>query len=131
MKKLMKGLVFASLLWNYPAKALSHLRPKSEHHSVPISQLGYVSWYGRKFIGRRMSNGERFDPSRLTAASRALPLGTRLKLFCGKTDKSVIVTVTDRGPIQRKWLLDISEAAAVALGIREMGTALVRIEPVL
>ena len=77
--------------------------------------------------GQRMtSSGERFDPHGMTAAHRTLPFGTRLTVTNLKTGKSVIVVVNDRGPWTRRIDIDLSIAAAKAIGLN--GTAAVCIE---
>ncbi len=77
--------------------------------------------------GQRMtSSGEKFDPRGMTAAHRTLPFGTRLTVTNLKTGKSVIVVVNDRGPSTRRIGIDISIAAAKAIGLD--GTAVVCIE---
>jgi peptidoglycan lytic transglycosylase len=93
------------------------------------AQTGTASWYGGKFHGRRTASGERFDQSRLTAASRSLPLGSRARVTNLENGRSVEVEITDRGPFARGRVLDVSQAAARALGMVEDGTARVRIEP--
>lgn len=77
--------------------------------------------------GQRMtSSGERFDPHGKTAAHRTLPFGTRVTVTNPKTGKSVIVVVNDRGPSSRRIEIDLSIAAAKAIGLD--GTATVCIE---
>lgn len=75
---------------------------------------------------RTTSSGERFDPHGMTAAHRTLPFGTRLTVTNLKTGKSVIVVVNDRGPSTRRIDIDLSTAAAKAIGLN--GTAAVCIE---
>jgi peptidoglycan lytic transglycosylase len=75
---------------------------------------------------RTTSSGERFDPHGMTAAHRTLPFGTRLTVTNLKTGKSVIVVVNDRGPSTRRIGIDLSIAAAKAIGLD--GTAAVCIE---
>jgi rare lipoprotein A len=75
---------------------------------------------------RTTSSGERFDPHSMTAAHRTLPFGTRLTVTNPKTGKSVIVVVNDRGPSTRRIDIDLSIAAARAIGLN--GTAAVCIE---
>jgi rare lipoprotein A len=87
-----------------------------------------ISWYGRQHAGKRMANGQRFNPKRLTAAHRKLPFGTRVRLFCLKTGKSVVVTITDRGPFKKRLSMDVSEQAAKQLGVRATGVARVDME---
>ncbi len=81
-----------------------------------------VSWYGEKFHGRRMSNGELFDMNDdSTCAHKWLPFGTRLRLTRLDTGKSIIVTVTDRGPYVEGRHVDLSRAAAIKLGMLNDG----------
>lgn len=75
-----------------------------------------------------MANGQRYDKNLLTCAHRTYPFGTKLKLTNMKNGKSVKVTVTDRGPFVRYRVLDISLAAAQALGMKKSGVAKVKIE---
>ncbi|WP_428396196.1 septal ring lytic transglycosylase RlpA family protein [Lichenicoccus sp.] len=83
-----------------------------------VIQTGLASWYGRDFAGHRTSSGTRFDPMRLTAAHRTLPLGTRLLVTSRTTGRSVVVTVNDRGPFAgTSRIIDLSRAAAVRLGM--------------
>ena len=91
--------------------------------------VGIASYYGHVHQGRRMANGQRFDESKLTAASRTLPLGTRVKVTSLRNQKSVIVTITDRGPAVKTRVIDLSTAAARALGMISSGVNKVRVEP--
>lgn len=91
--------------------------------------VGIASYYGHVHQGRRMANGQRFDESKLTAASRMLPLGTRVKVTSLRNQKSVIVTITDRGPAVKTRVIDLSTAAARALGMISSGVDKVRVEP--
>lgn len=81
-------------------------------------QTGIASWYGYE-SGSRSANGRRFNPKALTAAHRTLPFGTRVKVQHGR--RQVVVTITDRGPYVRGRILDLSLAAARALGITGLG----------
>ncbi len=89
---------------------------------------GQCSWYGSKFNGSRTASGERFDGSQKTAAHKTLPFGTLLRVTETKTDKSVIVKVTDRGPFVKHRVLDISHAAAKELGVVGKGVFYAKIE---
>jgi rare lipoprotein A len=62
----------------------------------------------------------------LTAAHRTLPFGTRVRVTDLKTGRSVIVTINDRGPFGRHRVLDLSIAAARALGMLNRGVIYVR-----
>ncbi|MDP9183570.1 MAG: septal ring lytic transglycosylase RlpA family protein, partial [Actinomycetota bacterium] len=69
---------------------------------------GYASWYGGSFQGQRTANGERFDTHELTAASRTLAFGTRLRVC--RRDRCVVVRINDRGPYVGGRVLDLSKA---------------------
>jgi rare lipoprotein A len=104
----------------------AHEQPKSIGADAGCSAGRRVvaASYGQ---GQRMtSSGERFNPHGMTAAHRTLPFGTRLTVTNPKTGKSVIVVVNDRGPSTRRIEIDLSIAAAKAVGLN--GTAAVCIE---
>ena len=82
-----------------------------------VIQHGIASWYGAKFQNKRTANGERFNMNDLTAAHPTLPFGTRLCAHSPSTGKSVIVRINDRGPFVKHRIIDLSKAAAQALGI--------------
>jgi rare lipoprotein A len=96
----------------------------------PAGQVGLASWYGGSFHGRRTASGERFDQEALTAAHRSLPLGTRARVTNLENGRSVIITVTDRGPFVRGRIIDLSRGAARRLGILRAGKARVRVTPI-
>jgi len=87
---------------------------------------GLASWYGPRFHGRRTANGERFDADALTAASRTLPFGTRLRVC--RAERCVVVRINDRGPYVGGRVLDLSRGARNALGY--YGVARVTATPV-
>ncbi|MBT8199673.1 MAG: LysM peptidoglycan-binding domain-containing protein [Acidimicrobiia bacterium] len=89
-----------------------------------------ASWYGDFFAGRPTASGELFDTSRMTAASHFVPMHTWVDVVRPDTGAVVRVKINDRGPyhlVHDTWLphpdrcIDLSEAAAVALGSRERG----------
>lgn len=82
---------------------------------------GKVSWYGKRFHGRRTASGERFDMYALTAAHPSLPFGTRLRVRHLETGREVVVRINDRGPHVGGRILDLSQAAAQALGMLQAG----------
>lgn len=90
-----------------------------------VDQVGLASWYDQ---GRLTASGERFDPRKLTAAHRTLPLDTKVKVTNLENGKSVEVKVNDRGPYIAGRVLDLSSEAAKKLGMTKEGLALVRIE---
>ncbi len=96
--------------------------------SQTYRETGVASWYGKEFNGRKTASGEVFDMRGLSAAHRTLPLGTVIRVTNLENYKSVTVTVNDRGPFVKNWVLDLSYGAARELGFVEQGTARVKIE---
>jgi rare lipoprotein A len=94
---------------------------------VVSTHTGKASWYGSEG-GPKTANGERYDPQGLTAAHRTLPFGTKVRVTSIKTGKSAIVRINDRGPFRGNRAIDISAAAAEAIGIKSDGVGEVRIE---
>lgn len=95
------------------------------------------SYYGIGFHGRLAANGNSFNKEALTAAHKTMPFGTLLRLTNPKTQKSVIVEVTDRGPYGESAGihyykgardLDVSEGAARKLGFAREGIATLLVE---
>ena len=106
-----------------PLRPVSRLLPAVER---PSSQTGRASWYGRAHHGQLTASGERFDMNALTAAHPTLPFGTRLRVVNLDNDRAVEVRVNDRGPVVAGRILDLSYAAARALGA--VGSGVVPIE---
>lgn len=92
-----------------------------------FEQHGIASWYGKKFHGRKTSNGEIYDMYAMTAAHKTLPLGTFVRVANLENGRSVDVRVNDRGPFVRGRIIDLSYTAAKAIGMVGPGTAKVRV----
>jgi peptidoglycan lytic transglycosylase len=90
------------------------MAPASTGHSFS----GVASFYGNE-SGSETASGQRFNENAMTCAHRSLPFGTKLRVTHG--GRSVVVTVNDRGPFVRGRVLDLSTAAARALGIEGLG----------
>jgi hypothetical protein len=99
-------------------------------YATPVVVLvGKATFYSDSLAGNHTSNGEVYDPSRLTAASRDLPFGTIVRVVRRDTGAYVIVRINDRGPFgNRKRILDLSRAAARELGMEGRGVVDVRAE---
>jgi rare lipoprotein A len=91
-------------------------------------ERGVASWYGKKFHGRKTSNGETYDMYAMTAAHKTLPLPSYARVRNLNNGRSVIVRVNDRGPFLDNRLIDLSYAAAHRLGILGTGTGIVEVE---
>jgi rare lipoprotein A len=94
---------------------------------VLFTQTGQASWYGYEG-GRITATGEKYNPLSMTAAHRTLAFGSRVRVTNIRTGKSAIVTINNRGPFIRGRIIDLSQAAAEAVGIRSSGVGNVKIE---
>jgi rare lipoprotein A len=86
---------------------------------------GMASYYGNE-SGSRTASGQRMNPGAMTAAHRTLPFGTKLRVTHG--ERSVVVTINDRGPFIRGRVLDLSTGAARAIGLTSRGVGRVYAE---
>ena len=80
-----------------------------------------MSLYGEDFAGKTTANGETFDPDKLTMAHRTLPFGTRVRVTNLENQRSVVVTVNDRGPFVAGRIADLSLGAARQIGMVASG----------
>ncbi len=90
-------------------------------------QTGKASWYGKKFHGRKTSNGEVYDMYGMTAAHKTLPMNTWVSVHNLENGKKIVVRINDRGPFIRGRIIDLSYTGAKRIGIVGPGTANVRI----
>jgi rare lipoprotein A len=111
-----------SALAQEPAAAAGEAQASAQIRRL---QHGVASWYGPGFHGRRTASGERFNTHDLTAAHRTLPFGSRVTVVNEKTGRSVVVRINDRGPYAHGRVIDLSQAAAKAIGVD--GVARVRV----
>jgi rare lipoprotein A len=95
--------------------------PAAAEETKPPVQSGAASWYGPGFHGKRTANGETFNTNDLIAAHKTLPFGTQLRVTNERTGKSVVVRINDRGPYAHGRVIDLSKAAAEAVGISGVG----------
>jgi rare lipoprotein A (peptidoglycan hydrolase) len=101
------------------------LTPVSYTPYSPPETTGIASFYWQD---QMTSSGERFDKTAMTAAHKTLPMHTRVRVTRLDTGRSVIVRINDRGPFKPGRIIDLSDAAAEALGMRMMGLAQVKID---
>ena len=93
-------------------------------------QTGKASYYADKFEGSPTASGEKYRGTRMTAAHKTLPFGTKIKVTNLANNESVILEVNDRGPFVEGRILDVSKAAAEKLGFFNQGIADIKIEVV-
>jgi rare lipoprotein A len=86
---------------------------------------GIASFYWQE---QMTASGERFDKRAMTAAHKTLPMHTRVRVTRLDTGRSIVVRINDRGPYKPGRIIDLSDAAAEALGMRMMGLAEVKID---
>lgn len=92
-----------------------------------FQQRGIASWYGRKFHGRRTSNGETYDMHGISAAHKTLPFGTVVRVTNLQNGRQLDIRINDRGPFAKGRIIDLSYGAAKKLGVVGPGTAPVEI----
>ena len=92
------------------------------------AEEGIASYYSDVFQGKKTASGALYDKNKLTSAHRTLAFGTKIKVTDLKNNKSVIVTINDRGPHSKKRILDLSYAAAEKIDLINAGLSKVRIE---
>ena len=92
-----------------------------------VLEQGTASYLANMLHGRKTASGERYDMNELTAAHKTLPFGTRVIVRSLQTGREVAVRIVDRGPHLKNRIIDLSHAAAAALGIKGHGISEVQI----
>ncbi len=118
MRRTLLSFLALSLPLVVSACASNGSRPKGI-----VIERGIASWYGPGFHGRFTASGERYDMDAMTAAHQSLPFGTVVEVRNLDNGKTARVRINDRGPFMKGRILDLSRAAAKALGIFGPGTA--------
>lgn len=84
-------------------------------------EVGVASWYGLRFQGRETAGGEIYDMNTMTCAHPTLPMGTWLRVTNLRNHRTAFVRVNDRGPVVDGRIVDLSYAAAQAVGLSGVG----------
>jgi rare lipoprotein A (peptidoglycan hydrolase) len=108
-------------------RAAPAVEPRPTQVSSGQGRVTLASWYGPGFIGQRTASGEVYHRDDLTAASRNLPLGTRVQVTNLDTGRALVVRINDRGPYVRGRGIDLSERAAKQIGLDHSGVARVSV----
>jgi len=96
------------------------------YHPKPVAVLqGKASFYWEP---QPTASGERFNPRKLTAAHKSLPMHSVVRVVNVRNGKSVIVRINDRGPYVRGRIIDLSKAAAERIDMVRYGVVPVRVE---
>ena len=91
-------------------------------------EQGLASYYADYFHNKHTANGEVYDTNFLTAAHLELPFGQRVRVIREDNEKSIVVRINDRGPYNKKRIIDLSKAAAKELDMIKDGVIKVRVE---
>jgi rare lipoprotein A len=102
--------------------------PPVEAPARGTSAEGIASWYGPKYHGRPTASGEIFNMDELTAAHAYWAFGTKVRVTLVANGRSVVVRINDRFPGYKGRIIDLSRAAAEAIGLIGPGTGRVRLE---
>jgi peptidoglycan lytic transglycosylase len=102
--------------------------PKEPSSSSSQVFVGLASFYSGNLKGKETASGSSYDPTEMTAAHRTLPFGTKVLVTNLDNNKSVVVTISDRGPEEKDRIIDVSFAAAQALEMLSAGIVKVRVE---
>ena len=94
------------------------------------TEIGIASYYNDSLEGKPTASGEIYSHSKLTAAHRTIPFQSKIKVTNLINERSVIVTVNDRGPFVKGRILDLSKSAAEILGFVEKGVTRIKLEVV-
>jgi rare lipoprotein A len=97
-------------------------------HNPKYDMVGSVSWYGQKFQGKMTASGERFNKNAMTAAHKTLPINSLVVVTNMATGQAVTVRINDRGPFVGNGVIDLSAAAAGALGYTAARAGNVRVQ---
>ena len=95
-------------------------------HDPSYDETGVASWYGPKFDGKLTANGETYDMNGLSAAHKTLPLNSDVFVTNLENGKTLKLRINDRGPFVDGRIIDLSQGAATALGVK--GLAKVRVQ---
>jgi rare lipoprotein A len=89
---------------------------RSEHHDRTAGR-SLDSGIASVYSGGRTASGETMNPSAMTAAHRTLPFGTNVTVVNNTNGRTVVVRINDRGPFVHGRVIDLSPAAAHAIGM--------------
>jgi len=115
----------------HPGDAVGAAARLAQLKAVGPRETGRAAWYGGRYVGRRTSSGERLDSTHATAAHRTLPLNALVRVTNLNNGRSVVVRITDRGPVSESLLIDMSPKAAEELEMKAAGIVPVSIERVI
>jgi rare lipoprotein A len=130
MKKLLIFTIFLFCLSVTAQECRESIEENTKSKNLKLyKENSHASYYHDKFNGRKTASGVKFDNSKLTAAHKKLPFGTKLKITNEKNRKSVIVVINDRGPFVNGREIDLSKKAFMDItSNKSSGVVFVKIE---
>ena len=112
LKSILTSILFLTI-------CVSTIYAQKKGKTASKEQTGWACMYSNNLHGGKTSSGERFDVKKLTAAHLKYPLGTEVRVTNIHTGKSVVVKINDRGPYSKKFIIDLSPAAAKKIGFSQ------------
>jgi rare lipoprotein A len=109
-----------------PVESADFVQPASTANTEQM--VGYASWYGPGFHGKKAASGEQYNQNKLTAAHKILPMDTWVRVKNLENNQTVVVRINDRGPYKKNRIIDLTRRAATDLGFVDQGTARVSIK---
>jgi len=102
--------------------------PFDREKMLRYREVGFASWYGKEYHGRKTANGEVYDMYAMTAAHPTLPFNTFVRVTNTENGKKVELRINDRGPFIAGRIIDLSQSGARAVEMLTRGTAKVTVE---
>lgn len=124
MRKQLLPILFAFVLL---ATSCHRKHAPGSSREVSGTETGMASFYSESYNGRKTANGEIYRSSKLTAAHKTLPFGTKVKVTNLSNGRSVKVRINDRGPFISGRIIDLTRAAARKIDMENAGVVKVKI----
>jgi rare lipoprotein A len=122
------GLILLGAAHSAAGQTLEAVDRPAAAKPAAYSAVGWASWYGREFHGRRTADGEIFDMGAITAAHKTMPLPCYARVTNLNNGRSILVRVNDRGPYVGDRLIDVSARVADLLGFQGAGLTKVKVD---
>jgi rare lipoprotein A len=127
-RKALVGLILLGAAHSAAGQTLEAVERPGAAKPAVYSAVGWASWYGREFHGRRTADGEIFDMGAITAAHKTMPLPCYARVTNLGNGRSILVRVNDRGPYVGDRLIDVSARVADLLDFQGAGLTKVKVE---
>jgi rare lipoprotein A len=122
------GLILLGAANAAAGQTLEAVERPGQAKATSYSAVGWASWYGREFHGKRTANGEIFDMGAITAAHKTMPLPCYARVTNLSNGRSILVRINDRGPYVGDRLIDVSARVADLLDFQGAGLTKVKVD---